>query len=87
MEKPITSKRLPETDSIDELAKFWDAHDLTDFEDQLAEVDEVVFDCGPAIRLQLRADEARSLRQMAESKGLAESELVREWVLEKIHAS
>lgn len=27
--------RLPKTDSIDELARFWDTHDLTDFEDQL----------------------------------------------------
>jgi hypothetical protein len=27
--------KLPQTDSIEELAKFWDAHDLIDFEDQL----------------------------------------------------
>ena len=47
---------------------------------------EIVFDRETAIRLQLHADEARSLRQMAESKGLAESELVREWVLEKLQA-
>lgn len=45
-----------------------------------------MFDRETSIRLQLHADEARSLRQMAESKGLAESELVREWVLEKLRA-
>ena len=30
--------KVPKTDSIEELASFWDAHDLTDFEDQLEEV-------------------------------------------------
>jgi hypothetical protein len=34
---------LPKTDSIDELARFWDTHDLTDFEDQLEVVTEPVF--------------------------------------------
>ena len=32
--------KIPETDSIRELASFWDTHDLTDFEDQLEEVTE-----------------------------------------------
>ena len=36
--------KLPETDSIEELARFWDSHDLTDFEDQLEEVSEPVFE-------------------------------------------
>jgi hypothetical protein len=37
------NKKLPETDSIEELAEFWDTHDLTDFEDQLEQVTEPVF--------------------------------------------
>ena len=36
-------QRLPETDSIQELARFWDTHDLTDFEADLEEVGEAVF--------------------------------------------
>ena len=39
MKKP----KLPKTDSIQELAQFWDTHDLTDFEDELKEVTEPVF--------------------------------------------
>ena len=35
--------QLPKTDSIDELAEFWDTHDLTDFEEELEEVPEPVF--------------------------------------------
>ena len=31
---------IPQTDSIQELARFWDTHDLTDFEDELEEVGE-----------------------------------------------
>jgi hypothetical protein len=39
----IRKQRLPKTDSIEELAKFWDTHDLTDFEDDLDEAAEPVF--------------------------------------------
>ena len=35
---------LPQTDSIEELARFWDDHDLTDFEEELEEVTEVIFE-------------------------------------------
>lgn len=35
--------RIPKTDSVDELARFWDTHDLTDFEHELQEVSEPVF--------------------------------------------
>jgi hypothetical protein len=43
MEKPMRLKKIPQTDSIRELAHFWDIHDLTDFEDELEEVTESVF--------------------------------------------
>ena len=35
---------LPKTDSIEELARFWDTHDLTEFESELEEVEEPVFE-------------------------------------------
>ncbi len=44
MEKSVTGPRLPQTDSIQELARFWDTHDLTNFEDQMEEVTEPVFE-------------------------------------------
>ena len=35
----MKTARLPDTDSIDELARFWDTHDLTDFaRDRVTEV-------------------------------------------------
>jgi virulence-associated protein VapD len=35
--------KLPETDSIRELAEFFDSHDMTDFEGELEEITEPVF--------------------------------------------
>ena len=39
----MINQKLPTTDSIEELALFWDTHNLTDFEDELEEVTEPVF--------------------------------------------
>jgi hypothetical protein len=36
-------RKLPDTDSIQELARFWDTHDLTGFEPDLEAVGEPVF--------------------------------------------
>ena len=40
----MNTPKIPHTDSIAELARFWDTHDLTDFEDELEEVPESVFE-------------------------------------------
>ena len=37
---------IPQTDSIDTLARFWDEHDLTDFKAELLEVTDPVFERG-----------------------------------------
>ena len=60
MEKPIKKAKLPRTDSIYELAEFWDNHDSTDFEDELEEVAEPVFVRGPAIKMPLGPREAQA---------------------------
>ena len=39
----MTASKIPKTDSIAELAEFWDTHDLTDFEDELEEVSGPIF--------------------------------------------
>ena len=83
----VSTRKLPQFDSIQELAKFWDSHDLADFEDQFEEVTETVFEREATITLHLQSDEAQVVRDMAKSKGVADEELVREWVLEKIHSS
>lgn len=83
----MNSQRLPNTDSIQELARFWDTHDLTEFEDQLEEVGEPVFKRDTDITVRLETDDAKAVREMARLRGVPESELIREWVLERIHAT
>jgi len=82
----MKTHQLPRTDSIQELAHFWDTHDLTDFEDELDEVTEPVFEPTTVIPLNLESAEAEAVRRIAEAKGIADAELIRGWVREKIHA-
>jgi predicted DNA binding CopG/RHH family protein len=86
MEGTMKTQRLPQTDSIQELAQFWDTHDLTDFEDELEEVAEPAFEPATVIPLNLESDEAEAVRRIAEAKGIPDAELIRGWVREKIHA-
>jgi hypothetical protein len=60
----MNSQRLPQTDSIQELANFWDTHDVTEFEDELEEVGERVF--GREIEITVHAP-ARSRMQAADA--------------------
>jgi predicted DNA binding CopG/RHH family protein len=83
----MSTPRLPQTDSIQELASFWDTHELTDFEHELETVTEPVFERGSAITLRLQSNEAAAVRDLAKSQGIADAELIRGWVLEKIHAT
>ena len=83
----MKNQQLPQTDSIQELAQFWDTHDVTDFENDLEEVTEQVFAPRTAIRLNLESAEAEAVRRLAEAKGIADAELIRGWVREKIGAN
>jgi len=78
--------KIPKTDSIEELARFWDSHDLTDFEEELVEVEEQVFDGKPhrVLRVSLEPDQAAALHQLAEARGVEDSALVQEWVNERL---
>ncbi len=79
-----TAEALPKTDSIQELAEFWDTHDLTDFEDELEEVTQSVFAPRTAIRLDLESGEAEAVRKIAEAKGVPDKKLIHSWVREKM---
>ena len=82
----MKAEALPQTDSIQELAQFWDTHNLTDFEDELEEVTEPVFERRTVIPLNLESAEAEAVKKLAEAKGIADAESIRGWVREKIGA-
>jgi len=83
----MKTEALPQTDSIQELVQFWDTHDVTDFEDELEEVTEPVFERRTVIALDLESAEAEAVKKLAQSKGVADAELIRGWVREKIGAT
>jgi hypothetical protein len=84
----MTANNLPQTDSIKELALFWDTHDLTDFDDQLQEVTETVFERhGKVLHVPLTFEQARALESLAQSHGVDSASLIRQWVQENIQPS
>ncbi len=79
--------KIPQYDSIQELALFWDTHDVTDFEDQLEEVNDTVFKKSDVMKIHLRPNEAAAVRKIAKSRGISRTDLLQEWVLERIQAA
>ena len=89
MEKTIKRQSLPNTDSIEELARFWDTHDLTDFEADLEEAAKPVFARakGTSLSIDVRPTEAQHLTRIARSKGVKETTVLRQWIREGFQAS
>jgi L-ascorbate metabolism protein UlaG (beta-lactamase superfamily) len=71
------------TDSIEELAAYWDTHDLTDHEDQLVEAEDV-FKRHTVVRVPLDAEQAASSQRIAESQGITLPILIQQWVGEHV---
>jgi predicted DNA binding CopG/RHH family protein len=82
----MSKHALPKTDSIDELAKFWDSHDVTDFEEELEEVSGPVFERNMEdVCVSLEPKDLLAVKRVAEAQGVEYRALIREWVLEKLH--
>jgi hypothetical protein len=79
--------KLPETDSIRELAAFWDSHQITDFNDSLQEVDHPVFirGSGSTVAVPLTPHELQEVKRIAAARGVPEGAVIHEWVREKLH--
>lgn len=82
----MKARKIPKTDSIEELARFWDTHDLTDFETQLEDISEPVFKqkSETIIPVRLRRHEAEAVKRAAKTKRVRETTLLRQWVREKL---
>ena len=83
----MSELKIPDTDSIEELAHFWDTHDLTDFEDQLEEVTKPIFERNiETVTIMLPQQEFKTVKKIAKSQGTSYTDLIRGWVREKIQA-
>ena len=75
-------KKIPQTDSIQELAEFWDTHDLTDFEDELEEGHDSVFQ--PGVTVPLTRKDAEIVNAIAKARDISPRALIHEWISEHI---
>ena len=83
MKEKMSARKLLQTDSLRELAQFWDTHDLTDFAAELEEVTEPVFERDVVVSVHLSAQEAETVKRIAASKGIDYTDLIQAWVVEK----
>ncbi|MEZ4836964.1 MAG: CopG family antitoxin [Caldilineaceae bacterium] len=81
--------RLPTTDSIEELARFWQEHDITDFEDELEEVTEPVLRRADetTIHIHLSKQEMGQLQEVAGQIGVDLKTLIHKWIHEKLQTA
>jgi predicted DNA binding CopG/RHH family protein len=86
--KKMNTKQIPQIDSIEALAQFWDAHDLTDYEDELQEIAEPVFERAneATIRIRLQRRDLEAVKRLARARGVGQAALIQSWVVEKVRA-
>jgi predicted DNA binding CopG/RHH family protein len=83
----MSADSIPKTDSIKALARFWDTHDLTDFEVELEPIEGQAFARGAVVRVPLSPTEVEAVKRMAQSEGVPLAELISKWVRERVKAS
>ena len=79
--------RIPKFTSIEEEAKFWDTHSVTDFEDETDDVEIVVDLAKPrddTLVVRVQKPMKMRLASIANKKGITTSTLTRIWLSEKL---
>jgi len=77
---------IPEFKTIEDMANFWDSHDITDFEGELKEVQKPVFKLVPGrvISIMLAPGQYKELKNIADQKNVSASSLVNKWIVKHI---
>lgn len=85
MEKTIS---IPEFTTIQEMATFWDTHEITNFEAELSEVTEPILNLPEQKEIAVRLDKTHytMLQKIAGQERLNPMTLVQEWITEVIEA-
>lgn len=80
-----TRTSIPDFESLEEEAAFWDSHSLADFKDELEPVElEVDHPIGHILSVRLESEEFRRLSALAKQRGLTTTALAQRWVLEAL---
>lgn len=79
--------KIPKFKTYEEEARFWDTHNVTDFDNETENVD-IVFELSEprseTLMVRLQKDFKDKLEQAARRKGLNVSTLARMWLMEKL---
>jgi len=88
--KKKAKSRIPIFKSIEEEAKFWDTHDITDFEDETENV-VIIFDLkkprDETIVVRLQKELKEKMDKVARNRGINISTLARMWFIEKLQTA
>ena len=83
----MKKEKIPQTDSIKEIADFWDTHDITNYANELEEVHEQIFDNSKEVSIKLDSNEIDEIEKLAKGRGISNADLIHEWVREKLKAA
>ncbi len=87
--QPVKS-RIPIFKNRQELAKFWDTHEVSDYLDELEPVELTFNPAQPkqeTIVVRLHTGIKNTLEKIAQQKGLTISSLARMWLMEKLQTA
>ena len=77
-------EKLPEFKSVDEEVEFWENHDVTDFLDELEDLDDVEYKQGKdrVVSVRLPQGLVDKLKTYARSQEIPYTTLIRRWIID-----
>jgi hypothetical protein len=87
MGKPKTRDPIPEFETLDDIAEFWDTHSTADYDDLTHEVQFEVrlgSRVGQPQTITLLPELSETLQALADTRGVSVETLVNVWLTEKI---
>ena len=80
-----TKSRIPNFKNRQEMAKWWDSHDLGDYQDEFKTVKaKFSKNLSSTLNVRLEPKTIEKIRQQAHKKGLGPTTLARMWILEHL---
>lgn len=89
-DKGKTSKQEPDMTNwtLEQIAEFWDTHDSADYWDESKEVKvEVAQRPTRAVSVRLTEEDIEELKEIANSRGIGHTTLIRMWIKEKLRTA
>lgn len=81
-------KGIPDFKSREEMAKFWDTHDASDYWNELKPIKvKVAKNLSEGITIRMDSKTLDELRSKAQKKGIGPTTLARMWIMENLHSA